>query len=254
MPSISWFRSAAPYGFYTEVASLGLQDPTVVIGQVRHAFGYNKLLSSLPFSTLTDLNIFIRPGAIFAGSIDFLVHRKRNISVVAAISRAFSIPSVSGPAYQICGYHIDRLLSGTTCFSSASENQKLPMVVVSSPKVAIGDCVVHKLISGCCYRASLKDNVSIFYRKKGFESCFSASMSLKNHEQPNHASIFGYFLYNAIRSSYKPYLRSWSDSKELDSSSASTYTVETVPDGIFNDSLLEDRLEHAMVSSEGYVP
>ena len=40
-----------------------------------------------------------------------LLNERRNLSVLGALSRTFSVPSVSGPAFQVCGYHVDLLLS-----------------------------------------------------------------------------------------------------------------------------------------------
>ncbi|KAG7620729.1 PPM-type phosphatase domain [Arabidopsis suecica] len=71
------------------------------------------------YTRFTNPNGFLEP----ASSDLLLINERRNLSVIGAVSRTFSVPSVSGPAFQVCGYHIDLLLSDP-CKSMASLGSK----------------------------------------------------------------------------------------------------------------------------------
>ena len=81
-----------------------LQDRVgVLIGQGKLLFGSTRLFHLSPLSTFGDLHVLLRPGTVAAAQSNLnLVNRRRNLSVFEALSRTFSIPSVSGPSFQIC--------------------------------------------------------------------------------------------------------------------------------------------------------
>ncbi|XP_074264100.1 putative protein phosphatase 2C 55 [Silene latifolia] len=258
MPSSSFsrLRNTVYHGVKTKIARQGFQDTVNVISQqARLTCDNYKLISSLQLSTLSDLNIFLRPGTILAGTAASIANSKRRFSVVSAFSRTISTPSVSGPSYQICGYHIDCFISESTRLPSGGAKKKFPMGSVTFSKGAIGDCIVRKLVSEFSCDSKFKNNVSALYCKKGVDSCTLASMSLKNRDQLDRSSIYGYYLYKAIRSSFGLNLNSWSDSKEYHSASAaSTLTAITAPDGSFDSSLLDCYQANVTMSPEGNIP
>ncbi|KAK4390674.1 putative protein phosphatase 2C 55 [Sesamum angolense] len=90
----------------------GIEDHIdVLIGQGKVLLGHCRNIHSLPSGPFTDLQVFVRPGTVVAAQANHIANRKKNFSVAGAFSRAMSIPSVSGPSFQLCGYHIDLLLS-----------------------------------------------------------------------------------------------------------------------------------------------
>ncbi|GAB4852079.1 hypothetical protein Ancab_016269 [Ancistrocladus abbreviatus] len=248
---ITRFRQAAQCGIKSStVGQEGrLQDSAeVLIGQKgKLVFGHYKLFQSLPFSTLSDLNVFLRPGTVFAARLDSLFNGRRNFSVVGTLSRTFSIPSVSGPAFQVFGYHIDRLLSQPTPLSHYCDKQRIFMAASGSK--AVFGVIVDNLVSGrACHNVSKSNGFTVSCRK-GFGSCRGPIMSLKNHDQPNHAFTYGYFMYNAIKSKCNPDLFSLSGWKDLHSSSAQSLSAGIAPDVPFDGSSHKDQ-ENLITSSE----
>ncbi|GMH17510.1 hypothetical protein Nepgr_019351 [Nepenthes gracilis] len=224
----------------------GLQDLVEVLtGQEKLVFGNSKLFHSVPFFLLTDLNILLRPHIV--ARLDSLFNRKRNL-FVGALSRTFSIPSVSGPAFQVCGYHIDRL-SESTHLPRVCDTQRICMTA-SGFKSVFGDCIVDNLISRHSWHTVIKDNASTFYFGKGIDRCTAARMSLKNQDRSNHAPIYGYFMYNAVKAKYMSDLFSWSGWNDLHSSSASSLSAQTSPDVSFDSSSCKDQVPSTTASSE----
>ncbi|KAH0734083.1 hypothetical protein KY285_009790 [Solanum tuberosum] len=138
MPSNYLFRlsRAARQGLQKSISGKesGLQDSVeILVAQGRLLFGNSKCFYSVPFAKPTDLNVLVRPGTLAAAQANLhVVNQKKNISVVGAISRAVSIPSVSGPAFHICGYHIDRVISDPAKSLSESDSHKAPMEICGS--------------------------------------------------------------------------------------------------------------------------
>ncbi|KAJ8532422.1 hypothetical protein K7X08_012345 [Anisodus acutangulus] len=97
---------------------------------------------------LTYLHVLVVPAALAAAKANLLViDQRKNFSVVKAFSRAFPIPSVSGPVLQICGYHTDLLISEHTQGSLDINCQEAAMAICSSrtsPSVA---CFSSKMTS-----------------------------------------------------------------------------------------------------------
>lgn len=81
----------------------GLQDPVeILIAQGRLLFGNSKCFYSLPFARPADLNVLVRPGTLAAAQANLhTVNQKKNLSVVGAISRAVSIPSVRARIFRL---------------------------------------------------------------------------------------------------------------------------------------------------------
>lgn len=119
----------------------------VLIDHGKLLFGCTRSFHSSPFSAFSDLHVLLRPGTVVAAQSNLhLVNRRRNISFVGALSRTFSIPSVSGPSFQVCGYHVDRLLSEPSNFPAYIESQKTTMAICGS-RAVFGDCSLNNLAS-----------------------------------------------------------------------------------------------------------
>ncbi|KAJ0236719.1 protein phosphatase 2C 55 [Hirschfeldia incana] len=114
-----------------------------------------------------------------------LLNERRNLSVLGALSRTFSVPSVSGPAFQVCGYHVDLLLSDAS----------LRLGKVSGESMA-----------------SLGGSKSLFLdplvsskRYDGRSSGGRVSMRLRggreqgDNNNNNNSTVYGYFAYRAAK-------------------------------------------------------
>ncbi|GFY95883.1 protein phosphatase 2C family protein [Actinidia rufa] len=204
-----------------------LQDKVgVLIGQGKLLFGSTRLFHSSPLST-------------FEGIFQFF----------GALSRTFSIPSVSGPSFQICGYHIDRLLSESGHFSLDVGSQKT-LMAVSASRAVFGDFSLNNLSSKLGNLTVLKNNAATFYCNQSFDSCRKACMRLGNKEPSNNFSLYGYFIYNVTRrrDNSIPYLGF--GLKGFHSSSPAGSSAGTAREVSFDNSVREEQLASQAVSSE----
>lgn len=231
----------------------GLQNSVeAFIGKGKLLFGNSKLLHLRSLSALSDLQALLQPGSLVAARLDSqLVNRKKNLSVVGTISRTFSIPSVSGPSLQVCGYHIDCLLSDPKQVSVGSKLPNRPMA--ASPRVLFGEC---HITSRCGHRLPSTESTFIIYnnRNRSFDGCHKISMSLKNREQHNNNAIYGYFIYEAGKRLCGSYPIIGSGSREFHSSSSLCSSAGTARDVSFDNSGREEQLANSADSSDQYVP
>ncbi|EEF52541.1 protein phosphatase 2c, putative [Ricinus communis] len=229
----------------------GFQDSAeILIGQLKSRFCNYRLFHSVRIASLAEIQALLGPGTVFAAQSDLqLVNRKRNISVVGALSRTFSVPSVSGPSFQVCGYHIDRALSGTTQVSDSGKLQKRLMAACASKSV-IGGCLLENLNSRGGHLPISTNNASISYGSRSSQSCRIISMSLKKEEQSSNFPIYGYFVCNVMKKwySFSSYIES--GARFLHSSSPACLSAGTAPDVTFENSGREEQLETSTVSSE----
>lgn len=226
----------------------------VFIRKEKLLFGNSWMLHSRSFSSLSELQALLRPGTVVPASLDSqVVNQRKNLSVVGAISRTFSIPSVSGPSFQACGYHIDIALSDLNQVSISSKLQNKPMAA-SGSRVVFGEHYRTKLTSRHEHR--LPDSASIIYnsRIRSFDSCQKATMSLKNREQPNNSAIYGYFIYEAGKRLFSSFPVLGSGSRELHSSSSTCFSAGPAHDVSFDNSSREEQLSGSADSSDQYVP
>ncbi|KAL3845225.1 hypothetical protein ACJIZ3_002628 [Penstemon smallii] len=214
----------------------GVQD--VLIGQ-----GKLRLFHSLSSGTFTHLHVFVRPGTVAAAAQANLhiANLKKNLSVVGAFSRAISIPSISGPSFQVCGYHIDCLLS----------EQKTVMSVCGSRSV-LADCSIGNMTSRPAQPGVAAYHSFRSYSRRSFDSCTrGARMSLKNKEQPNNFFLYGYFIYNNVakrKGNGHPF--PGFDFEGLHISSTACSSAGTAPDVSFYNSTREEQNSGSTDSSE----
>uniref|UniRef100_A0A7N0UMF9 Protein phosphatase n=1 Tax=Kalanchoe fedtschenkoi TaxID=63787 RepID=A0A7N0UMF9_KALFE len=76
--------------------------------QGKIVLGNSRFFYSIPAAALTELRSASRNGSSFIAKSD--PNQRMSPSIVGAISRTMSIPSVSGQSYQVFGYHIDQLV------------------------------------------------------------------------------------------------------------------------------------------------
>lgn len=228
-----------------------IQDPIeVLIGRGKLLLGYSKSFHSVPSGTFSDLHVFLRPGTVAAAQANLhIVNRRKNISVGGAVS----IPSVSGPPFQVCGYHIDRRLSITFQITFGINSQRVLMAVCGS-RSAPADCSISNLIS-----RSVQPGVAAYfsftsYSRRSFDNCRKASMSLKNKEQPNNFLLYGYFIYNVAKrnGNSKPYPGFGFEGFYISSPACSS--TGTASDVSFDSSMQEELHSSSSDSSDLYVP
>ncbi|KAK4434503.1 putative protein phosphatase 2C 55 [Sesamum alatum] len=223
-----------------------------LIDQGKLLLGHSRLLHSLPSGTFTDLHVFVRPGTVAAAQANlYLANRRKNISVVGAFSRAISIPSVSGPSFQVCGYHIDRLLS-----------EPSQVLGINSEKGLMAACGSRSAFTDCCINLTSRPaqpGVAAYhsfssYSRSSFENCRKATMSLQNKEQPNNFLLYGYFIYNVAKrkGNSNPFLGFGFEGFHISSPAYSS--TGTAPDVSFDNSMKEEQHSGSADSSELNIP
>ncbi|GAV90581.1 SpoIIE domain-containing protein [Cephalotus follicularis] len=258
MPS-SYFtglRNAVRNGIRKSVIGqqVGLQDSVqTLIGQGNLQFGNYRLFHSVIFSSLTDLHALLLPRTVFAASLDsLLLNRRRNFSVVGALSRPFSVPSVSGPSFQVCGYHIDRALSEDGQSPGNSNLQNKPMATSTSRAVFNG--CMDNFTTRNRHLPLPKNNSGVSYSIKSSDNRRMASMSLKNRGQSNNYLISAYFLYYVSKKwcNFPPNMGS--ESRDFHSSLPAYLSAGTASDVSFDNSTHEEQLASPADLSEQKVP
>lgn len=224
----------------------------LLLGHQKLLCGNSSLFHSVPYSSLTELHALLRPGTI-SGASSELVNRRRNISVLGAISRTFSIPSVSGPAFQTCGYHIDCAIAESYQYSTHNKCQDKPMAACGS-RATLGECSFDNLsFRNAAHLSPSAISAGICFNSRSVDSCRKASMSLKNQEQPSNNVIYGYFTYNVAKRFCSSYLHTVSGVRDLHSSSTSQSAAGSAPNVSFDNSAREEQLANSTDSSEQYV-
>ncbi|XAR64112.1 Phosphoprotein phosphatase [Bertholletia excelsa] len=154
-------------------------------------FGNTRLFHSLTFN---DLHAPIRPGTLTAHLNLPLVNWRRNISTVGALSWMFSIRSLSGPSFQVCGYHVDCLLPESSNFHLGIEPWEPTMAIRGSREV-LSDRSLNTVNRKQRYIYS----TAIVHSTRSFSHCRKASLDLRNKEQSNDLFLRGYFMFNSMK-------------------------------------------------------
>ncbi|XP_015972645.1 probable protein phosphatase 2C 55 [Arachis duranensis] len=216
----------------------------VLIGQGRLWFGLDsRLFHSMNFSSCMDLN---RIGGVGLASSSEL--GRRTLSVADTLSRTVSTPSISGPSFQVCGYHIGRSLSRPEQFSAATKPQSKTMAT-PLPRAMFGECYLDNPNLKCgCPSPSIKNRSNIGL-SKSLANGKKVIMSLENNHRPDNSVIYGYFVYSAAKTwfSSHAYTEPWS--KGFHSSLASSSSVGPAHDVHF-DSSWEEQLANSAESAE----
>ncbi|XP_050159871.1 probable protein phosphatase 2C 55 [Malus sylvestris] len=218
-----------------------------LIGQGKLLFGNSKLFQS-PFSTISGLQALFSPGIVFAARLDSqLVNKRRNISVVEEISRIISTPSVSGPSIQVCGYHIDCVLSEPSQFVTRSKFQNKPMAACGSRTLFGGFCP-DNLTSRPGLHAMVPKSACTLYNKRSSDCFQTASMSLNKSGQSNTNVIHGYLIYEVGKRWCNSSPSEGSGSREFHGSSTCSST-RTAHDVSFDSSASEGQVSSSADSS-----
>ncbi|XP_075517001.1 putative protein phosphatase 2C 55 [Primulina tabacum] len=174
----------------------GIRDQVdVLIDQGKKLIDQSNSLSSAKF---TALYVFVRPGSLAAAQANLhTANRRKNISVVGAFSRTISIPSVSGPSFQVCGYHIECLLAEPN--KVLGNNSQKELMSVCGSRSALIRCSISNLNSRPVQPGVAAYHSFSSYSRRSFDISRKVSMSLGNKEQPNNFFLYGYFTYNAVK-------------------------------------------------------
>ncbi|XP_076895320.1 putative protein phosphatase 2C 55 [Bidens hawaiensis] len=167
--------------------------------------GHGKLLFGKPKFYYSDLNILLQQYSPCAAQLNLQpASKKKNLSVMGAVSRTFSTPSVSGPSFQVCGYHVGNLLSGSGQIYSGNSNLKMPMALCSSKALIRGSYLSNNIITST--RENLMGYIDNFCRS--FHSFGKISMNSRNKEQSDSNSMYGYFIYHVAKTNngFNPFL------------------------------------------------
>lgn len=225
MPSNYFLRFGKILGKET-----GFQDTAeVLIGQGKLWFGSSKFFHSVnkSSSSLLEATLFVRHGVALASSSEF-VGKRRTLSVVDTLSRTFSVPSVSGPSIQVCGYHIDCALSGPGKFSAGGKFQ-IKRMAARLPGMGGGE--------GSLVTKS-SNNV---YLNTGLGNGGRVRMSLNNHQRPDIGAIFGYFVCNAAKSWCSSFSVTQFGKGDFHSSSTSCNSVGPAHDAPFDTAARQEK-------------
>lgn len=223
-------------------------------GLLEHRINRAKLLIDIPTISITNLHGFVQLGTLAAAEANFhLVNPKKNISFVGAFSRAISLPSVSGPSLQACGYHIDRFLSEPTQISLLVSSKEVPMAVCGS-RTSIADHSVSNLTSFQIHPVLSINGSSTSYASRSSENCRKASMRLKNKEQPNNFLAYGYFIYNAAKQRGNFGICPEFGFKGFHTSSPACNSAGTAPDMSYDNSLRDIQISDSADSVTEKIP
>lgn len=171
-------------------------------------------------SRFASPNGFLEP----ASSDLLLSNERRNLSVLGALSRTFSVPSVSGPAFQVCGYHIDLLLSDAS-LRSVGES----MASLGGSKSLFLDRRFDPSVSGVMVCGDGRSRGRISMRLRG-----------RDHGD-NNSTVYGYFAYRAAKKwiAFNPKTGGLGF-RGLHSSLLSRFSVGNAPDVSFDSSPAEE--------------
>lgn len=223
----------------------------VLIGQGKLWFGSSKFFHSVHSSYCVEVQLLVWPDVALASSSE-LGGKRRTLSVVDTLSRTFSVPSVSGPSFQVCGYHIGSTLAGPDQFSSGTRFQ-IKTMAAHLPRILVGESYLDNLTLKGSRRSLSTKNSSSICLSTSLRNRGKVSMRLKNHQQPDNTAIYGYLIYNAAKTwcNSHPYMQSGSG--DFHTLSSSCYSVGPAHDVPFDTSAHEEQLSSSADPSEQYV-
>ncbi|KAK7321745.1 hypothetical protein VNO77_32649 [Canavalia gladiata] len=229
-----------------------LDSAEVLIGQGKLWFGSSKFFHSVNSLTCVDLRPLVRPGVALASSSES-IGKRRTLSVVDTLSRTFSVPSVSGPSIQVCGYHIGCALAGPDQLSAGTKFRIKTMAAHVS-RVVVGDYYLDNSTLKRSSQSPPTKNSSNICLSTGLRNVGKVSMMLKNPWQPDNRAIHGYFIYNVAKTWCNSHPNTQSGSGDFHSSSTSCYSVGPAHDVPFDTSAREEQLMKSADSSDQKTP
>lgn len=222
----------------------------VLIGQGKLLFGRgSRFFHSVDCSYCVNPRRIARPGVALAPSSWEVVGKRRTLSVVDTLSRTISVPSVSGPSFQVCGYHIDCALSGPDQFSAGRKLQNKTMAAHLS-RAVVRECYLDSSALKHCHRSPSTKNSSGISLSTSLANGKKVSMSLENYQRPDNRAICGFFIYNAAKTWLSSHPFTESGSRDFHSSSTSSFSVGPAHDVPIDTSSREEQPTNSGDSAE----
>ncbi|KAK8551880.1 hypothetical protein V6N13_120311 [Hibiscus sabdariffa] len=254
MPSAYFLRLISAVRNGIQRTECELQDSLeVLIEKGELGFRNYKSFHFSRFLGLADLHGLLRTGTVLAASSDSLsINHRKNISVVGAFSQAISVPSVSGPAFQVYGYHIDSALVDSSQIPPPVSKFQSNHMAVSCSRVVIGGYLIDTLKSKHGHLSSSVSSGDIFYGYRSLNSCIKPRTRLKYQvqEKPNNRPIYRHFMNSAGERWFNFNPSSGSGSRTFHSSLPSGLLAGTAPDVSFDGSGCEELVSSSVSSEE----
>ncbi|KAL2318686.1 hypothetical protein Fmac_032562 [Flemingia macrophylla] len=249
MPSNYFSRLGASIQRSVVGKEAGIRDSAeVLIAQGKLWFGSSKFFHSLHSSYCVELS----PSIALASSSE-LPGKRRTLSIVDTLSRTFSVPSVSGPSIQVCGYHIGTALAGPDQFSGATRF-RIKTMAAHLPRVVVGESYLDNPAPKWDRRLLSTKTSSTVCISTGLRNGGKVRMRLGNHQQPDAGAICGYFIYNAAKTWCNSHPCMQSGSGDFHNLSTSCYSAGPVHDVPFDTCAREEQLSSSADSSELKTP
>lgn len=222
-------------------------------GQGRLLVGSSGLSFCSLFSTLGDVHLFSRSSTSLAQTDPLIVNQRRTVSIVGALSRTFSIPSLSGPSCQVFAYHTDKLFVDATrnYFRNPLQRRLMAAFGSSSTRADLGSSQHVKNLALCSGQLSNSVYRATFYcSSRNIDNCIKARMSMKNQEPYHNNLVCGYFLLNVTRRGLMSKSFFASCARDFHRSCSAPCSAGAAPDVSFDGTVREEQHENSMVSSD----
>lgn len=207
---------------------------------------------SLLFSTLGDVHLFLQSGTNIAATVPTVANQQRTLSIIGALSRTFSVPSVSGPSCQVFVYHIDHPYAGSTQNSLNNLLQRRSMAACGSlsTRTELGTQHVEKLALKNGQLSNFVTLPDISHSNRSLDNCSKARMSLRNRNSCSRSSMYGYFLFDATRRTWMSNQFNALLARDFHGSCLALHSAGAAPDVSFDGSVREDQPENSVVVSD----
>ncbi|XP_058081882.1 probable protein phosphatase 2C 55 isoform X2 [Magnolia sinica] len=251
MPSTFFSRLNAAFRSGAHKPILGLQNPVEFqLGRGR-LFENSKVSDFALFSTVSDVGLFSEFTSNLARSDSTAVDKRGTLSIVGVLSRALAIPSVSAPC-QVCVYHIDRQFLDPHRNSFGSRFQRKFMAVCGSllGRTELGTPQLENLSLESGQPSNLVTRSDVSCINKSRDYCRKASMSLGNRELWGNSLVYGYYLFDVTRRSWKTNPFVAPGARDVHSSCSAPFSAGAAPNMSFDGSIREDQNDNPVVSSD----
>lgn len=180
--------------------------------------------------------------------------RPKGLSVIGTVSRAFSVPSVTGPSCQPCLYNIDTLLS--------EPNQRLPCSLLQRNIMSACNSLLGRAEPGARHLVNMSSSrqilisvmrAGICYSYKGLDYCRRISGNLKSREPWGTNMVYRCFWSSATGTSWKSNFSLEPGIQDFQSRCTVPYSAEAAPDVSLDGTPREEQFENSAVPSDQYV-
>ncbi|KAF5180768.1 phosphatase PTC7-like protein [Thalictrum thalictroides] len=252
MPSnFSKLNLALRSGFRRPISGIqgGLKNSVgLLIGHGKLLFGNSGSSLAESFSTLAEVQSLLRPSTVYAARSDLQVaNQPKNLSFIGALSRTFSVLSVSGLPFHACGYDLDQLLLEPSQVPLGNAFQKLSTAACGSNAV-LDDCCKDNLSLKNVQLTDSKRKPNHTYSGKTIDCCQKLSAGLLNQGPSNNRLVHGYSFYDSAKINCN--LHPFGRSKDFHSVSSAFYSTAAATEVSFDKSAYEEQLRNSADSSD----